>query len=134
AADRTRSQVSRALFDEVLGLLMEDLNTPAVLNLIDRVTRNERASNRDRYTVYKTLNLLGFKGGRSNVARLAEELTATANNIAKFTTNDWQSIAAGVKLKPFLNSGKPKAGTNLIASIEVVRRFIEEIEPVIRDA
>ncbi|MFG3591138.1 cysteine--tRNA ligase [Bradyrhizobium sp. RDI18] len=134
AADRTQSHVSRGLFDEVIGLLMDDLNTPAALNLIDRVTKNENASNRDRYTVYKTLDLLGFKGGRSNVARLAEELAATANNIAKFTTNDWQSIVAGVKLKPFLNSGKPKAGTNLIASIEVVRRFLQDIEPLIRDA
>jgi cysteinyl-tRNA synthetase len=78
--------------------------------------------------------LLGFKGGRSNVSRLAEELTSTANNIAKFSTNDWQNIAAGVKLKPLLNSGKLKAGTNLLASIQVVRQFIEEIEPLIRDA
>jgi cysteinyl-tRNA synthetase len=134
AADRTRSQVNQRLFNEVLGLLIDDLDTPAVLNLIDRVAKNESASNRDRYTVYKTLNLLGFKGGRSNVARLAEELTATANNIAKFTTNDWQSIAAGVRFKPLLNSGKPKAGTNLLASIEVVRGFLEEIEPLIRGA
>jgi cysteinyl-tRNA synthetase len=132
AADRTQGIVSRSLFEEVLGLLQEDIDTPAVLNLIDRVTKNEHATNRDRYTVYKTLKLLGFKGGRSNVARLAEELTATANNIARFTANDWQSIATGVKLKPFLNSGKPKAGTNLLVSIEVVRQFLDEIEPIIR--
>jgi cysteinyl-tRNA synthetase len=134
AADRTRSQISRPLFDEVLGLLADDLDTPAVLNLIDRAVNNDRASDRERYTVHKTLVLLGFKGGRSNVSRLAEELTATANNMAKFTVSDWKNVAAGVKLKPFLNSGKPKAGTKLLASIEVVRRFINEIEPIIRDA
>jgi cysteinyl-tRNA synthetase len=134
AADRTGSKVSRALFDQILGLLLDDLDTPAALNLVDRVIKSDSATDRDRYTIYKTLVLLGFKGGRSNVSRLAEELTSTANNIAKFTTNDWQSIVSGVKLKPFLDSGKPKAGTKLLLSIELVRRFIDDIEPLVRDA
>jgi len=134
AADRTQSRISQGLFNEVLSLLLDDLNTPAVLNLIDRVTKKDHASARDRYTVYKVLDLLGFKGGRSNAARLAEEFTAVANNIVKLTSNDWQSIAAGVKLKPLLNSGKPKAGTNLIASVEIVRQFIEQIHPLIKGA
>jgi cysteinyl-tRNA synthetase len=134
AADRTRSRVSRNFFNDVLGLLLEDLNTPAALNLVDRIVTAEKATDTERYTVYKILKLLGFKGGRSNVSRLAEEITATANNIVRFTTNDWRSIASGVKLKPLLNSGKPKAGTKLLASIELVRRLINDIEPLIRDA
>jgi cysteinyl-tRNA synthetase len=134
AADRTRSRISRNFFDDVIGLLFEDINTPAALNLVDRVTTAEKSTDRERYTVYKILRLLGFKGGRSNVSRLAEEITGTANNILRFTNNDWKSIASGVKLKPFLNSGKPKAGTKLLASIELVRRLIDDIEPLIRDA
>jgi cysteinyl-tRNA synthetase len=134
AADRTQSQLSMPVFNEVMGLLLDNLDTPAALNLIDRVTKNERASNRDRYTVYKILVLLGFKGPRSNVSRLAEDLRSSANNIAKFTANDWQSIVSGVQSKPFLNSGKPKAGTQLLISIEMMRRFLNEIEPLVKDA
>ena len=68
------------------------------------------------------------------MSRLAVEVAATANNMARFSTNEWSSISSGVRLKPFLNSGQPKAGTRLLASIEVLRRFIDEIEPLIRDA
>jgi cysteinyl-tRNA synthetase len=132
AADRTRSRASKALFDDVLGLLMEDLDTPAVLNLIDRAANNDKPSDRDRYTVYKSLDLLGFKGPRSNVSKLAEELMTTANTIAKFSQNDWRNIAAGVKSNPLLSSGKPKAGTKLLASIEVVRQLLEQIGPTVR--
>ena len=134
AADRTRSERSKNFFDDVLGSLFEDLDTPAALNLIDRVTTSQKPTDRERYTVYKILQLLGFKGGRSNVSRLAYDLTASANKLVRFTTNDWKSVAAGVKLKPYLNSGAPKSGTKLVASIELVRRLIDEIEPLIRDA
>jgi cysteinyl-tRNA synthetase len=134
AADRTRSRTSKNFLNDVLGLLFEDLDTPAALNLVDRVTTADGPTDRDRYTVYKILQLLGFKGGRSNVSRLAEEITASANNLLRFTANDWKNIVTSVKLNPLLKNGKPKAGTTLLASIELVRALIDDIEPLIRDA
>jgi cysteinyl-tRNA synthetase len=132
AADRTRSRVDAALFDEVMEALLDDLNTPAAFAMIDRVVASHAPTDRDRYTVYKVLKTLGLKGGRSNVSILADNITTVFNSISKISANDWDNIGAGVRQKPELNSGKPKAGSRLLTMIALLRERLDQIEPVVQ--
>ncbi len=121
AADRTRSKVNANLFNDVMEALLDDINSPAAFAIIDRVVASVAPTDRDRYTVYKVLNTLGLKGGRSNVSKLADSVIAVANGIARISKNDWENISAGVREKPILNSGNPKAGSRLLAVIALLR-------------
>jgi cysteinyl-tRNA synthetase len=134
AADRTRSRLDAALFDEVMEALLDDVNTPAAFAIIDRVVASTSPTDRDRYTVYKVLKTLGLKGGRSNVSILADSVTTVVNGIARISPNNWKNIEAGVRQKPLLNSGKPKAGSRLLALIALLRERLDQIEPVVQRA
>ena len=122
AADRTRSRLDAALFNEVMEALSDDLNTPAAFAIIDRAVASHAPTDRDRYTVYKVLKTLGLKGGRSNVSILADNITTVFNSISKISANDWENIGAGVRQKPELDSGKPKAGSRLLTVIALLRK------------
>jgi cysteinyl-tRNA synthetase len=132
AADRTRSRLDATLFDEVMEALLDDLNSPAAFAMIDRVVASHAPTDRDRYTVYKVLKTLGLKGGRSNVSILADNITTVFNSISKISANDWENIGAGVRQKPELNSGKPKAGSRLLTMIALLRERLDQIEPVVQ--
>jgi cysteinyl-tRNA synthetase len=134
AADRTRSRLNAALFDEVMDALLDDVNTPAAFAIIDRVVASIAPTDRDRYTVYKVLKTLGLKGGRSNVSILADNVTTVVNSIARISANDWENIGAGVRQKPVLNSGNPKAGSRLLAAIALLGERLDQISPVVRRA
>jgi cysteinyl-tRNA synthetase len=134
AADRTRSRLNATLFDEVMAALLNDVNTPAAFAIIDRVVASTEPTDRDRYTVYKVLKTLGLKGGRSNVSILADNVATVVNGIARISRNNWKNIEAGVRQKPLLNSGKPKAGSRLLALIALLKERLDQIEPVVQRA
>src|ERR1043166_1642090 len=92
AAERIGYKKNRDLYDEIMGHLCDDLNTPAAFATVDRVVNSEMANDRDRYTVFKVLRDLGFKGGSSNVAQLAKNLTSVLNGMSKLSANDWRNI------------------------------------------
>jgi cysteinyl-tRNA synthetase len=131
AAERTQYKRNFGLYDEVMSHLCDDLNAPAAFAVIDRVVNSESANDRDRYTVFKLLRDIGFKGGRSNVAQLAKNLTSVLNGMAKLSPNDWRNIVAMVKDRPTLRSGKPKPASRLIASANVANNYLRELSSII---
>jgi cysteinyl-tRNA synthetase len=134
AADRTRSRPNPVLFNEVLETLLDDLNSPAAFAIVDRVVASAAPTDRDRYTVYKILKTLGLKGGRSNVSKLADNVMSVVNSIARMSPNDWENVGAGVRQKAELSSGKPKAGSRLLALIALLSERLDQIEPVVQRA
>jgi cysteinyl-tRNA synthetase len=132
AAERTRSRANTLLFDEVMAALLDDLNSPAAFAIIDSIVASEAPTDRDRYTVYKILKTLGFKGGRSNVSKLADSAITLVNGIARISENDWENIWLSVRQKPRLNSGKPKAGSRLLALFALLKDRLNLIEPTIK--
>jgi cysteinyl-tRNA synthetase len=134
ARERTRSRLNYTLFDEVMDALADDLNTPAAFSIVDRVVASASATDHDRYTVYKFLKTLGLKGGRSRSSILADNVTTVTNAIAKISTNDWENIVSGVRQKPILSSGNPKAGARLLAVLALLRERMDQIDPFIQRA
>jgi cysteinyl-tRNA synthetase len=134
AAERTRYRRNAGLYDEVMTALCDDLNTPAAFARIDRAVNSETADEKDRYTVFKLLKDMGFKGGPSNVSQLAKNLTSVLNGMSRLSANDWRNVAASVQQRPTLASGKVKPGTKLIASIGVARRLLDQVAPVVAPA
>jgi cysteinyl-tRNA synthetase len=134
AAERIGYKKNRDLYDEIMGHLCDDLNTPAAFATVDRVVNSEMANDRDRYTVFKVLRDLGFKGGSSNVAQLAKNLTSVLNGMSKLSANDWRNIVAMVKDRPTLRSGKPRPASKLIASANVANNYLTELSHIITPA
>src|SRR5712691_4871667 len=134
AAERTQYKRNSNFYDEVMGTLCDDLNAPGAFAIIDRTVNSERPSQQDRYTVFKLLRDLGFKGGRSNVSRLEKNFTSVLNGMRGLSVNDWKNVVSSVQERPTLRSGKIKPGTKLIASIGVVRKLLDQLAPVIAPA
>jgi cysteinyl-tRNA synthetase len=134
AADRTRSQLNKSLFEDVIEALCDDLNFPNAFAIIDRAVNSDQANTRDRYTVYKILRTLGFRGGQSNVAKLSKQLSLVLEKFSKFSESDWKNIAAGVERKPVLSSGNFKSGTLLLAHIAVTQQLLKKVLPSIESA
>jgi cysteinyl-tRNA synthetase len=65
---------------------------------------------------------------------LSDKLVLASNRAAKFSENDWKSISAGVERNPMLNSGKMKAGTQLLANIDAFNRLWNEVWPEVAPA
>jgi cysteinyl-tRNA synthetase len=134
AADRTRSQLNKSLFEDVIEAICDDLNFPNAFAIIDRAVNSDQANTRDRYTVYKILRTLGFRGGQSNVAKLSKQLSLVLEKFSKFSESDWKNIAAGVERKPVLSSGNFKSGTLLLAHIAVTQQLLKKVQPSIESA
>jgi cysteinyl-tRNA synthetase len=131
-AERTRSRLNASLFSELLDALLDDLNTPAAFAIADRVVSSAGTTDRDRHTVYKFLTTVGLKGGRSNVSILADNVASVVNGISRISANDWENISIGVRQKPVLNSGNPKAGSKLFALIALLKERLDQIEPAVQ--
>jgi cysteinyl-tRNA synthetase len=131
AAERTRSQLNRRLFADVMEALCDDLNSPNAFAIIDQAVNSDQADARDRYTVYKILNTLGFKGGQSNVAKLSKQFSLVLEEFSKLSESDWKNIAAGVERKPILSSGNFKSGTLLLAHLAVAQQLLKQVQPSI---
>nr|WP_316219143.1 MULTISPECIES: cysteine--tRNA ligase [unclassified Bradyrhizobium] len=132
AAERTRSVVNKGLFEDALAALSDDLNCAMVFATLDRVARSDNADMRDRYTVYKILGLLGFKGGQSNVAKLAKKMSLVLEGLAELSAGDWMNIAAGVERKPFLSGGNLKSGTWLLANVAALQELLRREMPAMQ--
>nr|WP_316225309.1 cysteine--tRNA ligase [Bradyrhizobium sp. SZCCHNS3052] len=132
AAERTRSSINKDLFDEVIGALRDDLNCSMVFATLDRVARSDNSEIRDRYTMYKILVLLGFKGVQSNVAKLSKKLSLALEGLAQLSSGDWMNIAAGVERRPMLSSGSPKAGTWLLANVVALQELLRRESSAMR--
>jgi cysteinyl-tRNA synthetase len=140
ASERVESRQNKGLFEDVVGLLADDLNTPGVLGLVDQVVNSPNANDRDRYTVGKILHLLGFKRPHSEIFKLSQKVILAARDLAKLTPNDWRAILDVVQKKPTTASGEPRPATELLAATwvleEVVtklRRNLSSVDPSVRD-
>jgi cysteinyl-tRNA synthetase len=131
AAERTRSQLNKRLFADVMEALCDDLNSPNAFAIIDQAVNSDQADARDRYTVYKILNTLGFKGGQSNVAKLSKQFSMVLEGFSKLSESDWKNIAAGVERKPVLSSGNFKSGTLLLAHFAAAQQLLRQVQPTI---
>jgi cysteinyl-tRNA synthetase len=134
AADRTRSKLSTRLFDEMIEALTDDINTPAVFAIIDRVVASEKPTYRDRYTVYKILKTLGLKGGRSNVSILADNAMEVVKDISQVSVDGWKNIAICVLTRPELKNVEPSTASRLLAAMALLTETIKSIEPVVHQA
>jgi cysteinyl-tRNA synthetase len=134
ASEQTQYKRNPDLYDEVMTTLCDDLNTPSAFAIIDRIVNSERPNDKDRYTVFKLLKDLGFKGGLSNVSQLAKNLTSVLNGMSRLSPNDWKNVTTSVQQRPTLISGKIKSGTKLIASISVTRKLLDQLAPVLAPA
>jgi cysteinyl-tRNA synthetase len=133
-AERSQYKRNAGLYDEIMGHLCDDLNTPAAFAVVDRIVNSDAANDRDRYTVFKVLRDLGFKSGPSNVAQLAKNLTSALNRMSKLSPNDWRNIVAIVKDRPTLRSGKPRPASKLIASANVINDHLMTLTSIIAPA
>ena len=133
AAQRINSRTNKALFADLLGLLCDDLNTPGAFAVVDRIIHSQRVDDRDRYTVFKIIKLLGLKNLHSRVYRLAEGFATVINGLSQLSTQDWNNLVISVRQRPTATNGKPRPGTRIIAAIaaldKTLRRFVPAIAP-----
>ncbi|UPJ39938.1 cysteine--tRNA ligase [Bradyrhizobium sp. 40] len=127
AAERVESRQNKGLFDDVVGLLCDDLNTPGALGLVDRVVNSIGANDRDRYTVGKILHLLGFKRPHSEVFKLSRNVILAARGLAKLTSNEWNALVNAVQRQPTAASGEPRPATELIAATSVLTELVSKL-------
>jgi cysteinyl-tRNA synthetase len=92
AADRTSRKLNSSLRTEFFALLCDDLNTPAALSLLDRVSSDERSDDKDRYTVFRLLKFLGIRTAKSKAAKLAEPLGVAARRLSRVSPDTWSRV------------------------------------------
>jgi cysteinyl-tRNA synthetase len=134
SAERVESRQNKDLFEEVISILCDDLNTPKALGLVDRVVNAPGTGDRERYTVGKILHLLGFKRPHTEVFRLSRKLILAARDLAKFSKNDWRSILDTAQKKPVTATGEPRPATELLAATWVLEELLREIRPNLSSA
>jgi cysteinyl-tRNA synthetase len=127
AAERVESRQNKGLFEDVVGLLSDDLNTPGALGLVDRVVNSTSANDRDRYTVGKILHLFGFKRPHSEIFKLSRNVILAARGLAKVSQNEWNVILDTVQRKPTSASGDPRPATELLAATWVLAELVAKL-------
>jgi cysteinyl-tRNA synthetase len=112
AASGTAQIHNKTLRSELVSLLYDDLDTPAVFNLIDRVCNSEKATEADRYTVHWVLRFLGFRSARNTTASAVRAIGPAVSKISTLTEPDWLNLVTNLGRKS-KGSGQAAKDTSL---------------------
>jgi cysteinyl-tRNA synthetase len=127
ASGRTGRRSNPALFDEFLGHLADDLNTPAAFSVVDKAINEELGIDEDRYTIYKILKLLGIKAGKSRVAVTADQFQQLIKSIGTLSRNDWDNLLLTWQHRPMFKSGRLKPEAKLVGSLDALSELSREL-------
>jgi cysteinyl-tRNA synthetase len=134
ASERVTATTNRDFYDEVVGHLCDDLNTPAAFTAIDRAVNATNVDHRDHYTVNRLLQLLGFMRPHSKVFLLAKDLSAATSRLATLSLQDWNNLVVSISQRPKLSTGEPRPGSNAIAAISALNKATQQLLPIITPA
>jgi cysteinyl-tRNA synthetase len=127
-AERTVRRKNTELFNRFMKALCDDLNTPAAFALVDEVVGDDKASDEDRFTVYKILHLIGFKGKQTRVNKVAQNFFGVVEKIANIPQNRWSQYV--FTTKEFDLGGMPRTSDPkvlVLVMLSVIADFWEQL-------
>lgn len=127
AAERVGSSLNKKLFNFVVESLADDLNVQPVLHILDETIKKPRPTDRDRYTVFRILKLLGFPGGKNHISQFSRHLNGALLQLAFVTPNEWRNVAVAISRQPDLKNGRARPGTRAIAALLALQERASEI-------
>jgi cysteinyl-tRNA synthetase len=125
ASQRTRRRHNKALRQQILGLLCDDLNTPVAFNLIDQVCKSETSDETDRHTVNWALRRLGFKTRKTIAAKAVDAIDPVISKIADVSDDDWALLLSASRAAPKIQNRQRAGFRNLLAHVAAIGELPE---------
>jgi cysteinyl-tRNA synthetase len=128
-AERTVRRANKELFSEFVGALLDDLNTPFAFSIIDRVVNSAKASDSDRFTVYKVLKFFGLRGKQTRVAKAAANFESMLERLQSIPPNKWKQIAEAARNADIAgdSAAKYEAAVRLAVMLDVVTKYWSDL-------
>lgn len=117
AGRRIGQKLHRPLYDDFLGYLLDDLNTPGALSVLDKVCARESNNTDLSFTVKKCLEILGISARISQLAQASKFLIKATNILAQLTAADFQHALNVAKFNPMNANGTYSNEVQLLAAL-----------------
>jgi cysteinyl-tRNA synthetase len=118
AGERTTTRANKERFKQFEEALVDDLNTPAALTILDETASMSNPQPHDRRFVFEALRLIGLKSSFTNSRKAADALIKATKIIARMDLAEVQRVIEIANLRPVNRSGKLRSETKLVLALD----------------
>jgi cysteinyl-tRNA synthetase len=122
--ERTTKTPDKNENQEFISFLMDDLNTPGAISIIERAVSSHSPTAGQRAFVFSALKLLGFESPPNWTKQATRELMRATELLSQMEISEVKRIESKVRQTPVYKNGKLRPETKLIAAIKYFQLII----------
>ncbi|HTV71068.1 MAG TPA: cysteine--tRNA ligase [Rhizobiaceae bacterium] len=131
AGQRINRTLNSKLWGDFHAQLRDDLNTPMALTVLEQAV--DSVGTDFQYTIFKALEFLGFKTGRTKVGLVSDRLRTAVRGLATLSHNEFAAIIQSAKRAAHFPSGRLKPEAEILDLVSLVSSIRDEFQPAFVD-